>query len=669
MSLLQRLFERRGASFENPSTSLANPAAWLVHFFGGEGSDAGVNVNERAAMGIPAIYACVRIIAESIASLPLQIFERLDDGGRRVATDHPLYDLLHLAPNEWQTSFSWRETGTAHQALWGNGYSWIDRAGNGDVLAMYTLRPDQVTPRRDNARRWYEYTPPDGRMIPLAPDQVLHWPALGFDGLVGLSPIRLMRQSVGLTMAAERFGAKFFGSGAHPSGILSMPNSFSSDKVRDRVLESWKAAYSGLDNAQKTAVLEEGLEFKPITIPPEDAQFLQTRELQVKEAARMYRVPLHMLADLSQAPAANVEQGAIDFVVHTLRPWLVRQEQELNLKLLDGMDRRKYFIEYNISGLLRGDSKARAEFYRQMWGIGVYSINEIRRRENDNPVENGDQRFVPLNMVPLEQAGDLAAAKASPTRSATPAIELRDLETRQTRSVESRRRTQRAHRRLFVAAARSVVLREHERVGRQARRMLPDGQLREFEQWLGEFYEEFGDYIVRQWQPPLAALAEVVQAEAYDEIGGEPGPTHDIDSFLAGYAQKMARGYAASSRRQLQALLDESEAPAEAVQQRIDEWRDKRPDKEADRHVVEAGSAFAKAAYAAAGVISLRWVTVGDNCPLCRSMNGRTVGIQEPFVAAGESVVPEGAAPLTARRMISHPPLHAGCDCAIVSGG
>ena len=668
MSFLTRLLEARSDSFENPSTSLANPAAWLVHFFGGGEAMAGVHVNERSAAGVPAIYACVRIIAEAIACLPLQVMERLPGGGRQPAVDHPLYELLHDRPNDVQTSFVLRETASAHQALWGNGYMFVERdARSLRPLGLYTLMPDQLTPKRVGREIVYEHRPTNGPAIQILAGNILHWPALGWDGIQGVSPIRLMRESVGLSMATERFGARFFGSGAHPSGILTHPQKFSSDAVQERVLASWTAAHSGLNRSQKTAILEEGMDWKAITIPPEDAQFLQTRELQVREAARMYKVPLHMLADMTGAPAANVEQNAIDFVVHTITPWVVRQEQEMNLKLLREDERKRYFIKYNVTALLRGDSRARAEFYKSLFGIGALSPNDIRSLEDMNPIEGGDRYFVPLNMVPIESADAVLENKTEPAPRAVRALPPGGA----TRSIQVRQRLQTVHRRLFVAAAQAVSLRELERVGRQAKRLLAEGELREWEEWLRSFYQEFQGYVARQFLPSLQTFGELVQAEALDEVGGELSSTHDLDGFLAGYAGRMARGYCASSRNQLLALSADGEQAerAAAVQGRLEEWRDKRPDKVADRQIVEASNAVSLATYAAVGIVAMRWVTVGDNCPLCRSMDGRVVGISESFVAQGETVSPAGAEPLTARRTIRHPPLHGGCNCIIVAGG
>jgi len=397
-----RLLTKR-ASPENPSTNLSDPASWLFDALGARKSAAGVNVSESNAMQASAVYACVRVLSESVASLPLPVFRRRDPKGKDIARDHPLYRILHDRPNPEMSSFAFRETLMAHLALWGNAYAEIEMNSAGRVLALWPLRPDAMRVRRVNNELLYEYTL-NGEVIPLARNRVLHIPGLAYDGLIGYSPIGLARQAVGLTMATEQFGATFFSNGARPGGVLSHPGQLSPEAAK-RLKISWEEAQGGLTNAQRTAVLEEGVTFTEVGIPPDHAQFLETRKFQVREIARIFRIPPHLIGDLEQATFSNIEQQSLEFVVHTLRPWLVRWEQTLNYALFSDRDQGEAFCEFQVEGLLRGDSAQRAAFYTALFNLGVFSPNDIRDKENLNPVEGGDVRLVPLNMTTLENAG------------------------------------------------------------------------------------------------------------------------------------------------------------------------------------------------------------------------------------------------------------------------
>ena len=296
-------------------------------FFGG--STAGKRVNERSAMQMTAVYSCVRILAEAVAGLPLHLYRYKEDGGKEKASDHPLYLLLHDEPNPEMSSFVFRETLMTHLLLWGNAYAQIIRNGKGEVIALYPLMPDRMTVDRDsNGQLYYEYTVSmddtptvKGSLVRLHPSDVLHIPGLGFDGLVGYSPIAMAKNAIGMAIACEEYGAKFFANGAAPGGVLEHPGTI---KDPQRVRESWQSTFGGSGNSNKIAVLEEGMKYTPIGISPEQAQFLETRKFQINEIARIFRVPPHMVGDLEKSSFSNIEQQSLEFVKSTLEPWLVR---------------------------------------------------------------------------------------------------------------------------------------------------------------------------------------------------------------------------------------------------------------------------------------------------------------------------------------------------------
>lgn len=390
----------------------------------------GKPVNERTAMQTTAVYACVRILAEAVASLPLHVYEYQDDGGKKLVHDHPLYYLLHDEPNPEMTSFVFRETLMSHLLIWGNAYAQIIRDGAGRVLGLYPLLPDKMDVQRDdkgNIYYVYSRNSDENPMfkeygnIKLKAEDVLHIPGLGFDGLIGYSPIAMAKNAVGMTLACEEYGASFFANGANPGGVLEHPGVL---KDPSKVRESWNSVYRGVNNAHKIAVLEEGMKYQQIGIPPEEAQFLETRKFQINEIARLYRIPPHMVGDLDKSSFSNIEQQSLEFVKYTLDPWVIRWEQSLQRSLLLPGEKGKYFIKLNVDGLLRGDYQSRMNGYAVGRQNGWFSANDIREMENMNPIpdeEGGNLYLINGAMTKLADAG--AFAKTDTGQQNAPAQE------------------------------------------------------------------------------------------------------------------------------------------------------------------------------------------------------------------------------------------------------
>ncbi len=384
-------------------------------FFMG-GSSSGKRVNERTAMQMTAVYSCVRILSEAVAGLPLQFYKYNSDGGKEKAVDHPLYFLLHDEPNPEMTSFIFRETLMTHLLLWGNAYSQIIRNARGEIIALYPLMPDRMEVNRDaNGQIYYEYyTSTDdahtlkGSSVILQPSDVLHIPGLGFDGLVGYSPIAMAKNAIGMAIACEEYGAKFFANGAAPSGVLEHPGTL---KDPSRVRESWQATFGGSANSNKVAVLEEGMKYTPISISPNEAQFLDTRKFQIDEIARIFRVPPHMVGDLDKSSFSNIEQQSLEFVKYTLDPWVSRWEQAMSRALLTPEEKKHYFFKFNVDGLLRGDYQSRMNGYATARQNGWMSANDIRELENLDRIPEeagGDLYLINGNMTKLQDAGIFA---------------------------------------------------------------------------------------------------------------------------------------------------------------------------------------------------------------------------------------------------------------------
>lgn len=382
-------------------------------------SISGKNVNETTALQISAVFACVKILAESVACLPLHVYRR-DRDNKTLATEHPLYYLLHDAPNDEMTAYSFKETLMLHLLTNGNSYSKIGIDRKGEVSGLYPLQSNRMrVERNDNGKRIYKYRPTTGENEHMKSSEeltfqsleILHIPALGFDGLTGYSPIAMARNAIGVAMACEEFGAKFFENGARPSGILKVPHVL---KDPQKLSESWQAAYGG-ENSGKTAVLEEGVEYQQLSVNQNDAQFLETRKFQIAEIARIFRVPLHMLNELDRATFSNITQQSLEFITYTLTPYLVRLEQGFNKALFTSAEREKYFVKFNVDGFLRGDYETRMRGYSQALQSGILSVNEVRSLEDLNsiPVEaGGDYHLVNGNLAKLEDAGAAYRQKA-----------------------------------------------------------------------------------------------------------------------------------------------------------------------------------------------------------------------------------------------------------------
>ena len=378
------------------------------------GTTSGKAVNERTAMQTSAVYACVRILAESVAGLPLHVYERTANGSKSTKPSHPLYRLLHDEPNREMTSFVFRETLMSHLLLWGNAYAQIIRDGRGFPIALYPLLPDRMAvDRNESGELVYTYQSDRGQ-VKLRRENVLHIPGLGFDGLIGYSPIAMAKNAVGLALATEDYGATFFANGANPGGVLEHPGVIKPEQA-DRLRESWQSQFGGA-NAHKVAVLEEGLKFHQMSIPPEQAQFLETRKFQINEIARIFRVPPHMVGDLEKSSFSNIEQQSLEFVKYTLDPWVVRWEQSLQQVLILPSEKATIFIKFNLDGLLRGDYQSRMQGYSTGIQNGFMSVNDVRGLEDMNLLtaeEGGDLHFVNGNMVKLADVG--AAYKPNET--------------------------------------------------------------------------------------------------------------------------------------------------------------------------------------------------------------------------------------------------------------
>jgi HK97 family phage portal protein len=382
-------------------------------------SMAGVGVSEHSSLRNMAVFACVGIISQSLASIPLVVYERKENGGRRRAIEHPLYPVMHDLGNAEMTAFELRETRIAHCALWGNAYAEIEYDEAMNVAGLWPLAPDRVGIERDRhtGQLMYTYMLNSGQGYVLPSWRVQHLRYMMIDGVVGISPIRQAMNAIGLAQATEVFGSSYFRNGSRPSIILKVPQKLSKEAY-ERLRTSFAAKWSGLDNSHRVNILEEGVTPELVGIPPEEAQFLSTRQFQVAEIARLYRVPLDMLADGGSSTYASAEQHAINLRVYTLLGWARRDEQALMRDLLTPEERKRFYVEYLLDGLERADINTRSTALNTMRQGGAITANEWRGFENLEPVDGGDVLLQPLNMEAIggdgdqEADGDLDAQRA-----------------------------------------------------------------------------------------------------------------------------------------------------------------------------------------------------------------------------------------------------------------
>ena len=371
----------------------------VAEWFGAAGATAaGVSVTPDKALQSVWVWACVRVLAETLAQLPWIVYKRLDKDGRERDTGHPLWEVLHDQSNKWQTSFEFREMLMGHVVLRGNGYAEIIPSAGNPVAELIPLHPDRVRPFwAPDKTVAYEYQPLDGPTRIILGSEMFHVKGLGFDGLSGFNPIRLHRETIGEDFAAQEYSARFWANDATPSGVLKHPESLS-EEAQARLRKSWEQQQTGA-NRHRPAVLEEGLVYEAIGLTREDAQYVESRKFNGVQIARMFRIQPHMIGILDRATFSNIEAQGIEFVVYTMGPWLRRWEQATRRDLFTVASRRTHFSEFLVDGLLRGDRKARAEFYKSAIINGWMSRNEVRRRENLNPVEHLDEFLVPVNMT------------------------------------------------------------------------------------------------------------------------------------------------------------------------------------------------------------------------------------------------------------------------------
>ncbi len=616
-----------------------------------------------------AVFACVRLISGTIASLPLPVYQKLKPRGKERAPDEPLYYLLHTRPNEEISSYVWRQLSIAHMLLWGNAYSEIEYL-NGAPVAIWPLPPWKVRVKRsERGSRFYEVTNDAGQAKMLPSWSVLHFPNITLNGITGMSCIRAGAEAIGLSLAAEEFGARFFGEGANVGGIVEYPGKLKGDSLAS-FKDSVRSGYTGLGKSHRLMLLEEGLKYHRVGIPPNEAQFLETRKFQVGEIGRLFGISqLHKIGDLERATFSNIEEQNIDFVVDTIRPLLVNIEQELNYKLFN---EKQLFAEFVLDGLLRGNIVNRYQAYATARQWGWMSANDVRELENQNPLpgEQGNMYLVPMNMIPADQI-DMFEPKL------TGKPKLADDDDRKAKTLSEERQNKRrlallrvrmtkSYESVFREAAQKIVSRERTLVLQAMDKHMGDRSLSSFDEWLEDFYREFKLRVKKGMLPAIASLANAIRGLVAEEVHSEE---IDTDRLVDEYAEAQADRHVIRSKATIRQLIRKAEEQdldtVEVVAERLDKWEKSRALQIANDCAVSVASKVAVAGFTYGGVQYLQWVAIGDKpCSFCQELDGRIVGIDQPFVAADDAL-DSGDGTIRVSKPAFEPPLHSGCKCTI----
>lgn len=670
-------FEIKRVNSESPQESRSGNIDEKAYYFlnGTPATHSGERMNETLAHNLSAVFNAITIISGHISSLPLIVYRRKKDGGKERATDHPLYDALQFSPNEDIPSSMWKQMVAHHIEGWGNHYSYIYRDNYRDI-AFYPLLPDKTKREKLPNGRWVYYTEIGKNYYVLPSDVILHIPGLSYNGIDGLSTVSYARHSLGLASAAEKFGGSLFKNGTRVSGVLEHPKSLKDKATMERLRESWNQAYGGVDNANKVPILEEGMKFQQTSINPDDAQFLETRKFQIEEVARWFNIPPHKIKQLDRATFSNIEHQDLEYIKDSLLYRLVRIESQINKKLFTKDERKEYFAEFLVDGLLRGDTKTRYDAYAMGRQWGWMSANDVRRLENMDPIgAQGDAYMVPMNMIDAKDLSTHPEEEKAPSeedlRKITNRLYIKGKEYRESkRSAASRRRYTDRYKKKIQEVTQKIIDVERAKLLEGMAENFESRGVADFKQWVNDFYRDFNISASDIMKPVLTAYADALLPILQEEIGSEEDLDDRYQEYTKNYIDTFGVRYAASSRTQLEKIIRE-EPPADVqnkIEETIEKWKNERAEDLARDESIRAESAFAKMAFSAMAITKIMSVAYGDNCPYCTALDGKIIKITQNFIEAGEEFQPEGAErPLVPTSSRGHPPYHVACNCGIVA--
>ena len=651
-----RFFPRLFRAARVPTES--NP--FLGLFGGSNTSLTGLDVTEEDALTSTAVWSAVTQLSQSIASLPLHLYKRLKPSGKEKYTSHPLYNLMHLEPNPEMTALAFREAQAGQVIVTGTSYAEIARDKLNRIVSLWPLISKNIELlRMDNGELVYKYQLSDGTHKYFARDQILRVSGFSHSGLLGYEPIVKSREAIGVALALQEYFARFFGDGAKPPVALEHPATLSQE-AQDRLKKNWNAMHQGLSNSQRVAILEEGMQLKVFGVSPDQAQAIDARKFQIDEVARVFNMPPHMLKSLDKATYSNIEEQGLEFVIYTLRPWLVRHEQTYATQLLNPSERKKYFFEHAVSGLLRGDIEKRYTAYASGISNGWLSADEARDWENLNPQPDGqgNKFYVPLNWIPKEDAGEELPAREPPKQIVDVDKEENSIteywqdmapkEQREKLKIDHKMihglvRIEVAHQRSIRSVAQQVVSKECNAVKRAVKKY----KKKKFLDWVDTFYTDHEKYIRDKYTPIMRTFFESIHQEASSVLGVSPEMTPDLKAFADNFVKRMAFTHVQSSMGQIKKIYDETPTEkrdhfddllSDGIEERTEEWFEKRAGKIALDESARATNAMSRETWATRGVKKLKWVAIGKSCDFCKGLDGKIVSIKRNFLDAGNVI-------------------------------
>ena len=666
--------------------SLSDPKSWnsaLWNLYGSGQTESGISVDEHSALNLSAVYAAINIIASDISTLPLGLFKTVKNKRNRI-TDHNSLQVLAYRSNSLTPAINFRKASMAHILSWGNTYAEVVRNDMGNVTSLWLITPDRVTLKWNNGAIVYEINMGSKKPVILSRERVLHISGLGYNGFTGYSVISKAAESIGLSLASEKFGARYFGANTNMGGAIKYPRALGPDAQKN--LKKSLDGFTGSDASHRWMILEQGMEIEKLGFSPDDSQFLQTRQFQVPEIARWFNLPPHKLKDLTRSTFSNIEEQETEYVVSCLVPWLTTIEQNYNIQLLTEKEHRLgYYFKHNVKGLLRGSSTARADYYTKRFYLGTITPNEIRAFEDEDPLdtEYADKTYIQQNLMPLEDVdkeppapviqnlpGEQPAGEEPPGEEETDGRsywrKILDRDRKRVklieyRSVVGRDKISARYYSLIRDAAERVILKEAKAISKN----ITSGKT-----WIENFYKHMPEYIRKQMGEVMSSF----QGSIIDQAAGEAGIDaekilEESKEWINSYFDVYVKRHVGRSTGQINALMDEEEG-LDLVTQRMDEWIEKRPEKIAVEESVRAANAAAQFAFWTGGFSSVWRIRGAETCPYCQELNGRKVKSGEAIFTAGEEFEPKGAknGPMKMSGGISHPPLHQGCDCYISHG-
>jgi HK97 family phage portal protein len=657
---------------------------YLADWDSGGSTSAGVPINETQGLKQDVVHTAIKRIADATAMTPFPVYRRLQRG-RDKAREHPVFRLLNLKANRDMTAQTWKHLTAVHLLGWGNAFSEIERNNAGQIIALNPMHPADVKieGRAQNGELVYGWTNKEGQRFLLPASRVLHVRGLSFDGICGISPIMHLKELIGRAKAREEFQSRFYANGAVLGGMITSPDELN-DEALERHRKSFQEFYGGAKNAGKWLLLEGAEKATPWGINLNDAQFVETAKLDAQRIAAAFGVPMQLLNDTETATRASTEQLFREFLMLGLNPVFANIEGEVNVTLFSEAEQATLYAEFTREALIQADTATLIAALKDEVLTAILTPNEAREKLNMNPVPGGDTLLAPVNMMPIELLGQPRSVSLNPdgttsnvTMLPTLALPAASLE-RQQRSRTGRRRIIKSAKTLLRDGFERIGKRERQDVTKAVKKNLRDAK--SFINFLADYYAEdaaFGKFIRKTLGPIADSLSEQIRQEIADELGTKI--EDDGKDFVKAYVDILVLRYTSSSRNQLQQVVNEASGddnPADLIEQRLTEWESgtsaenpSRADKEAAKESNRLGNALSRLFFAAGGVTLLVWRTTGDSCPLCNELDGKTIGIRERFLAAGDSVEPGGdTAPLKAESDIFAPPLHQGCDCEIVPG-